>query len=129
MPRRALVLVIAAAVAVAAVTLGGTSAGATTKPSTELAVGKALYRQYCGKCHALTAALAAGFGSRTNPLGGPSFNNLSVPARYSIQAVTEPTGGHESLSRKMSSIQVSVVAKYIAQVTARHPIPALPTDG
>ena len=126
---RVLALLVATAVAVSAVAVGRTSAGAATKPATELAVGKALYRQYCGKCHALTAALAVGFGTRTNPLAGPSFNNLRVAYKYSIQAVTEPTGGHESLSKKMSAKQITVVAKYIAQVTARHPIPALPTDG
>jgi mono/diheme cytochrome c family protein len=92
-----------------------------------LVVGKALYRQYCGKCHALSVALAAGFGSKANPLGGPSFNSLRVPYSYSIQAVSEPTGGHERL--KLTPKQLITVAKYIAAVTAHHPIPASPTDG
>jgi mono/diheme cytochrome c family protein len=99
------------------------------KPATVTIVGRSLYREYCGKCHALAAALAAGFGSKNNPLGGPSFNDLRVPYKYSIQAVTEPTGGHEALSRKMSAKQISVVATYIAKTTAHHPLPALPTDG
>jgi mono/diheme cytochrome c family protein len=126
MRRRILFLVIAITACVAAVAVGRTSAGATTKVPI---AGRALYREYCGKCHALAVALAAGFGTKANPLAGPSFNNLRVPYKYSIQAVTEPTGGHELLSRKLNPKQLNVVAIYIAKVTARHPLPALPTDG
>jgi mono/diheme cytochrome c family protein len=126
MRRRALFLVVAIAACAAAVAVGRTSAGATTKVPV---AGRGLYREYCGKCHALKVALAAGFGTKANPLAGPSFDNLRVPYKYSIQAVTEPTGGHELLSRKINPKQLNLVATYIAKVTARHLVPALPTDG
>jgi mono/diheme cytochrome c family protein len=110
---------------------GVSTAVAMTKP-TAPADGKALYRQFCGKCHALKAALAAGFGSNSGPLaklGGPSFNDLRVPYSYSVTAVTEPTGGHELVRKKITHAQLNVVATYIAKVTRGNPLPALPTDG
>lgn len=93
--------------------------------------GRKLYRQFCGKCHALTAALAAGFGSQhgLGELGGPSFNELRVPYSFSITAVTLPTGGHEVVKKKMTRSQVQTVARYIARVTQKNPVPAFPTDG
>lgn len=100
--------------------------------TTELVTARYLYRQFCGKCHALAAARSAGFGSSTNgfgELGGPSFNELRVPYKYSITAVTLPTGGHEAVGRKITPIQLTRVATYIATVTKHNPIPALPTDG
>ena len=68
-----------------------------------LAIGKQLYRKYCGQCHALTEALAAGSGSdqASAPDGGPNFNNLDVPFGLSIVAVTEQFGGHELVVKKM----------------------------
>ena len=94
---------------------------------------RALYRQFCGKCHALAQALAAGFGGSSKngfgELGGPSFNELRVPYHYSITAVTIPTGGHEVVRRKIKPRQLIRVATYIATVTKHNPIPALPTDG
>src|SRR5271155_5113610 len=66
--------------------------------------GEKLYREYCGQCHALTAALSAGFGSATDGLGsngGPSFNVLRIPLEVSIVAVSEPTGGHEEVRKKI----------------------------
>jgi mono/diheme cytochrome c family protein len=98
----------------------------------ELVTPRYLYRQFCGKCHALSAARSAGFGSSKNgfgDLGGPSFNELRVPYKYSITAVTLPTGGHEAVGRKITPIQLTRVATYIATVTKHNPIPALPTDG
>jgi mono/diheme cytochrome c family protein len=97
-----------------------------------LVTPRQLYRQFCGKCHALDAAHAAGFGSSKNgfgTLGGPSFNELRVPYHYSITAVTLPTGGHEVVGEKITPKQLIKVATYIATVTKRNPIPALPTDG
>lgn len=94
--------------------------------------GKALYRTYCGKCHALAAALSAGFGSLGGGLGvdgGPSFDELRVPVPYTIQAITEPTGGHERLRTRLKPNQVKAVAAWLARTTSRNPIPALPTDG
>lgn len=100
--------------------------------ASQLAIGKSLYRQYCGQCHALSQALSAGFGNSGGGLGqngGPSFNELRIPAIFSIEAVSEPTGGHELVRRRISMSQLAEVATYIAKTTARNPIPALPTDG
>jgi mono/diheme cytochrome c family protein len=99
--------------------------------TTQLVLGKRLYRQYCGQCHALSAALAAGFGNNAGlgQDGGPSFNDLRVPYLYSVEAVTEPTGGHELVQRRLSMPQLKAVATFIARTTIHNPIPALPTDG
>jgi mono/diheme cytochrome c family protein len=95
-------------------------------------VAKQLYRTYCGKCHALTQALSAGFGSNTTGIGangGPSFNDLRVSYASSVTAVTEPTGGHEKIRTKITPKQLNELASYIARTTIHHPIPALSTDG
>ena len=104
----------------------------STEPSvTNFTRGKQLYRKYCGQCHALNAALAAGFGSNnglgTN--GGPSFDNLRVPFSLSVLAVKQPFIGHEVLIRKMTWAQVTAVAAFIANVTKHHPVLAQFTDG
>jgi mono/diheme cytochrome c family protein len=108
-------------------------AATTTSASTsEPVAGKQLYREFCGQCHALAQALAAGFGSSKGGLGsngGPSFNDLRVPFGLSIVAVTEPTGGHEGVSTKMTWKQLDEVATYLARVTSHNPIPATSTDG
>jgi mono/diheme cytochrome c family protein len=104
----------------------------TPTATANLVVGKRLYRQFCGQCHALSQALSAGFGSDSGALkqlGGPSFNQLRVPYIYSVDAVSEPTGGHELVRRRITMAQLSEVAAYLAKVTARNPVPALPTDG
>jgi mono/diheme cytochrome c family protein len=110
----------------------GTS-GTTGAPApSQLVIGKRLYRQYCGQCHALTAALSAGFGNNGAGLGengGPSFDDLRVPFSYSVDAVTEPSGGHELVALRINPAQLKAVAMFIARVTSRNPIPALPTDG
>ena len=109
------------------------AAGPAGRPAatSRLEAGKRLYRKYCGQCHALSTALAAGFGTEnglgTN--GGPSFDNLRVPFNLSIVAVTSPFIGHEVLVRKMKWIQIREVAAYVAAVTKGHSVPALPTDG
>jgi len=96
----------------------------------DLKTGKRLYRQYCGQCHALTAALAAGFGT-ANGLGedgGPSFDTLRVPFNLSVVAVTTPFAGHEVVESKMTWTEVQQVARYIATVTRKHPALAQPID-
>ncbi len=136
MSLRQTVCVIASAIVVA-MGIVSTYSFATASPrasatASVLVTPRQLYRQFCGKCHALAAALSAGFGSSKNgfgTLGGPSFNELRVPYHYSITAVTLPTGGHEVVGRKITSRQLTRVAAYIAAVTKRNPIPALPTDG
>ena len=98
----------------------------------QLVIGKRLYRKYCGECHALSAALSAGFGSSNGglgPDGGPSFNDLRIPYLYRVDAVSEPTGGHELVRKRISMTDLREVATYVAKMTARNPIPALPTDG
>jgi mono/diheme cytochrome c family protein len=113
----------------------GSSASATSHDpaaQAQTTVGRELYRTYCGKCHALAAALSAGFGNNTKTIsgnGGPSFNDLRIPYSYSVDAVAEPTGGHELVSRKISSRELGTVASFIARATLHHPIPARPTDG
>ena len=116
--------------------VGTTAALAATKPSSSPAItadGKKLYRQYCGSCHALAAALSAGFGSSKKKGlgqdGGPSFNSLRIPYAYSVAAVTEPTGGHELLRHQISAKKLHTVAAWLAQATRSHPIPAFPTGG
>ena len=123
-----LCLLVSAGFAATAVATGRALADVTPSAA-KPAAGVQLYRQYCGKCHALAAALSAGFGTTTKQNGGPSFNNLRVPYNYSIEAITEPTGGHELLSRRITPKQLEAVARWIAKVTARNPLPALPTDG
>ena len=135
MARRNVALTAAAvgiAAAVGGIPLGRSPAGAAVSPAKITFDGKALYRTYCGKCHALTAALAAGFGSSGGGLGeegGPSFDELRIPVSYTITAITEPTGGHERVRTRLSSRQLAAVASWLARTTSRHPLPALPTDG
>ena len=124
------------ATSVLAVSVFASTRLATASPSarattSELVTGRQLYRQFCGKCHALAAALSAGFGSQKGygTLGGPSFNELRIPYAFSVTAVTEPTGGHELVRRKITPTQLSRVSTFIARVTSHNPIPALPTDG
>jgi mono/diheme cytochrome c family protein len=111
----------------------GAGASPSSPAANRTATGKKLYREFCGQCHALSKALSAGFGSSnagglgTN--GGPSFNDLRIPFQLSIVAVTEPTGGHEKVKKRIRWSQLSQVATYIAQATSRNPIPAEPTDG
>jgi mono/diheme cytochrome c family protein len=105
----------------------GGPAGAPTK----LELGKQLYRKYCGQCHALSTALAAGFGTE-NGLGtdgGPSFDNLRVPFSLSVLAVTEPFIGHEVLYHKMTLAQIRLVSTYVATATKHNSVVARPTDG
>jgi mono/diheme cytochrome c family protein len=126
---------VVAASTIALLSAGGVAASIGTRstdPSaTRPAQGKKLYRKYCGQCHALDAALAAGFGSNnglgTN--GGPSFNNLRVPFSLSVLAVKQPFIGHEVLIRKMTWAQVTEVAAFVANVTKHHPVLAQFTDG
>lgn len=120
-----------------AVTLAGgigtlALAGRQTQPAIQpgLRGGKQLYRRYCGQCHALTAALAAGFGSENGlgQNGGPSFDTLRVPFNLSVVAVTTPFAGHEVVASKMTWTEVKQVANYVAVVTKKHPGLAQPID-
>ena len=120
---------VAVGVVISAASYAATNPTATT---TSLASGRTLYRQFCGQCHALSEALSAGFGNNSKGIGqngGPSFNQLRIPYRYSIAAVTEPTGGHELVAKKITMAQLVKVSKYVATMTNGHPLPALPTDG
>jgi mono/diheme cytochrome c family protein len=107
--------------------------GSSAAKTDDLVTGRQLYRKFCGQCHALSAANAAGFGSNKKggygSLGGPSFNELRVPYDFSVTAVVEPTGGHEVVKKKITAKQLHAVAAYIARVTRKHPVPAFPTAG
>jgi len=127
--------VVAVAATIATLCAGGALASIsvrhTAPATTKLERGRQLYRKYCGQCHDLNAALAAGFGSN-NGLGtdgGPSFNNLRVPFSLSVLAVKQPFIGHEVLIRKMTWTQVTEVAAFVAKVTRHHAVVAQFTDG
>ncbi len=113
---------LASASAAYALAAGGTG-GAAPAPA-QLVIGKRLYRTYCGQCHALTAALAAGFGSGNGlgTYGGPSFDNLRVPFNLCLISVTETFAGHEVIFNKMTFAQVKVVPTHVATVTKPHPV-------
>jgi mono/diheme cytochrome c family protein len=113
---------------------GSSATASPTVPTTKnaSAVGRVIYRRYCGQCHALAQALSAGFGNNTKGIGrngGPSFNDLRVPYAASVTAVTEPTGGHEDVRTTIAPKQLIEVAAYIARTTINNPIPAWSTDG
>jgi mono/diheme cytochrome c family protein len=93
--------------------------------------GKKAYRTYCGQCHALAEALAAGFGAENKfgQDGGPSFNELRVTTNVSVSAITELFGGHEIVLKKMNWTQIYDVAAFLERATAKHPILAKLTDG
>jgi mono/diheme cytochrome c family protein len=111
-------------------TASSTGSSAATSAGS-LAQGKALYRKYCGQCHALTAALAAGFGSDKGlgTDGGPSFNDLDVPFNLSIVAVTEQFGGHELVVKRMTWPQLRQVSQFVALATKTNPYLARISDG
>ncbi|MEI8104427.1 MAG: hypothetical protein WCH31_01120 [Actinomycetes bacterium] len=108
-----------------------TTKGAEVKPSNaSLIAGKKGYRQFCGKCHALDAALAAGFGGTgLGQDGGPSFNDLRVSANLSIVAVTEQFGGHEYVVKKMTWQQIHDVANFVQVATKQNVYRAHVWDG
>jgi hypothetical protein len=131
--RVVVLLAVATALASASVgyALAADGAGSPSVAATKLETGKRLYRKYCGQCHALTVALAAGFGTEnglgTN--GGPSFDNLRVPFNLSVLAVTQPFIGHEVLVHKMTWTQIKEVSVFVETVTKRHSILAQLIDG
>jgi mono/diheme cytochrome c family protein len=110
---------------------GAPRATAGTQAPSKLALGKQLYRKYCGQCHALSQALAAGFGSDKGlgTDGGPSFNNLKVPYNLSIVAVTEQFGGHELVVKRMTWDQLRQVSSFVAVATKTNPYLARISDG
>ena len=130
--RIAVLLPIAAVLAAVAVGCALAARGSTTTyvaagtgtPS-QLEIGKQLYRKYCGQCHALIAALAAGFGcdKGLGTDGGPSFNNLKVPYNLSIVAVTEQFGGHELVVKRMTWEQLGQVSPLRRRRDEHQPVP------
>ena len=122
---------LACAGALVAVPLATAGSPAPSRASAAPAGGRVLYRRYCGQCHALTAALAAGFGTE-NGLGtdgGPSFNTLRISFKLSVLALTLPFIGHEVLVRRLNWAQIVTISRYLALVTRGHPQLALSTDG
>ncbi len=104
---------------------------ASSRTQGNVVAGKKAYRTYCGQCHALAEALAAGFGglNKFGQDGGPSFNELKVSATLSISAITELFGGHEIVLRKMTWTTIHDVSAFIEAATKKHPIVAKLTDG
>ena len=104
---------------------------ASTHIQGNVVAGKKGYRTYCGQCHALAEALAAGFGAENKfgQDGGPSFNELKVSATLCISAITELFGGHEIVLRKMNWTQIHDVSAFVEQATKKHPLVAKLTDG
>jgi mono/diheme cytochrome c family protein len=124
--RVAALLAVAVVVASATATYGFAAratdrAGAGTA---QLLVGKRLYRTYCGQCHALTEALAVGFGTANGfgTDGGPSFDKLRVPFNLSVISLSQTFAGHEVLYNIMTLNQVKQVSSYVATVTKHHPV-------
>ena len=127
-PRTRLAVIFALAVVVLASAVG---VWASNRVVGNVVAGKKGYRTYCGQCHALAEALAAGFGAENKfgQDGGPSFNELKVSATLSISAITELFGGHEIVLRKMNWTQIHDVAAFVEQATKKHPLVAKLTDG
>jgi mono/diheme cytochrome c family protein len=111
--------------------LGSRGAGEPSASAKRLETGKRLYRKYCGQCHALTAARAAGFGSNRGlgKDGGPSFNNLRVPYGLSVLLINQASNGHERLFHKLTWAEIRDVSAFLAAATKDHPLLARPTDG
>jgi mono/diheme cytochrome c family protein len=126
-----MVLVLAAVAIGCALAANGKTAPSAAATPTKLELGKQLYRKFCGQCHALTQALAAGFGSDKGlgQDGGPSFNNLRVPYNLSIVAVTEQFGGHELVVKRMTWDQLNQTAAFVATATRSNPYLARISDG
>src|SRR5262249_38830061 len=80
--RRTLFAAVLAAVAVSVVA-SFPGVGSSAAKSDELVTGRKLYRKVCGRCHAVSAANAAGFGSNeangVGALGWPSFSERRGP--------------------------------------------------
>jgi mono/diheme cytochrome c family protein len=120
---------VAVGVALAGSKSGSTAAAGSTN---KLVVGKALYRKFCGQCHALSEAQSAGFGCNDCGLGtdgGPSFNNLKVPYDLSVQAITGSFAGHEIVIKKMDFPQIYAVSAFTAAATSSNPYLARESDG
>jgi mono/diheme cytochrome c family protein len=131
LPIAAVIAAVAVGCALAARGSTSSSAAAGAGSPSQLEIGKQLYRKYCGQCHALVAALAAGFGSDKGlgTDGGPSFNNLKVPYNLSIVAVTEQFGGHELVVKRMTWQQLDQVSAFLAAATRDNPYLARISDG
>ena len=125
------VLASAAGVWASGGTGGSGTATATSGVQGNIVAGKRAYRTYCGQCHALAEALAAGFGAENKfgQDGGPSFNELKVSASLCISAITELFGGHEIVLKKMNWTQIHDVAAFVEVATKKHPLVAKLTDG
>jgi mono/diheme cytochrome c family protein len=119
------------AVAVLASAAGVWAARSSTHVKGDVIAGKRAYRTYCGQCHALAEALAAGFGAENKfgQDGGPSFNELKVSASLCVSAITELFGGHEIVLKKMNWTQIHDVSAFVEKATKKHPVVAKLTDG
>jgi mono/diheme cytochrome c family protein len=107
------------------------SATTASKSEYNIVEGKQDYRTFCGQCHALAAALAAGFGaeSKFGQDGGPSFDNLKVSFALSVNAITGSFAGHEIIIKKMTWTQIYDVSAFVQAATVDHPVVAKISDG
>jgi mono/diheme cytochrome c family protein len=130
-PRLRLAVLFVVVVAVLASAAGVWASTRSTSAVGDVVAGKKAYRTYCGQCHALDEALAAGFGgeNKFGEDGGPAFNALRVSASLCISAITELFGGHEIVLKKMNWTQIHDVAAFVEKATKKHPIVAKLTDG
>jgi mono/diheme cytochrome c family protein len=130
-PRLRLAVFCAFAVVVLASAAGVWASGDSSRVKGDVVAGKRAYRTYCGQCHALAEALAAGFGAENKfgQDGGPSFNELKVSASLSVSAITELFGGHEIVLKKMNWTQIHDVSAFVEVATKKHPLVAKLTDG
>ena len=119
------------AAAVWASTSSHTTASSATKASYNIVAGKKDYREFCGQCHALAAALAAGFGAQNKfgQDGGPSFDDLRVSYSLSVNAITGSFAGHEIIVRRMNWTQIYDVSAFVQAATIKHPTVAKISDG
>jgi hypothetical protein len=104
---------------------------AVRKPTAEEKImieGRKLYREFCGHCHALKAARAAGFGQPTTE-PGPDFNDVRVTYRRSINAIVESIAGHETISTEMTWQELRDVSKYVHFHTRKNLLPGTTAYG
>jgi mono/diheme cytochrome c family protein len=111
--------------------LAARGAGDPRSASAKMDTGRRLYRKYCGHCHALREAHAAGFAGKPKlgQEGGPNFNNLRIPFGLSVSLLTQASAGHELFFHRLKWAEIRDVSRFVATATKDHPVLAHPTDG
>jgi len=106
-------LVFVAAIVIVVPALGAPQKNQKTTEPGDLADGKKVYIQFCGKCHALAAAGAHG-------TLGPNLDQDAVTYTRVVTAIEEGVGGiqAEYVLRNVTFNEVYDVAKYVVTVRA-----------